>query len=174
MERTSDENQIIKDQIKAFDEQINATKSSSYDIAAFPENYEVEKKFGFKMKGDDFEFLKVAERLKNYINTKDKQIEVRKIGVTIKCIKADMQGKNIQMSIRSDTVDKGTMNLTFSKRLYSGRAVHFWTKGAPILTKIFVVLQYMKKMRSSPLEHFLVIRVCQKCQKCKISEKPGF
>ena len=55
MERTSDENQIIKDQIKAFDEQINATKSSSYDIAAFPENYELEKKFGFKMKGDDFE-----------------------------------------------------------------------------------------------------------------------
>ena len=59
-------------------------------------------------------------------------------------------------------------------RLYSGRAVHFWTKGAPILTKIFLVLQYMKKLRSSPSEHFLVIRVCQKCQKCKISEKPGF
>ena len=58
--------------------------------------------------------------------------------------------------------------------LYSGRAVHFWTKGAPILTKIFLVLQYMKKLRSSPSEHFLVIRVCQKCQKCKISEKPGF
>ena len=115
MDRTNDENQIKKDQIKAFEEQINATKSSSYDIAAFPENYELEKKFGFKMKGDDFEFLKVAERLKNYINTKDKEIEVRKIGVTIKCIKADMQGKNIQMSIWSDTVDKGTMNLTFSK-----------------------------------------------------------
>ena len=32
----------------------------------------------------------------------------------------------------------------------------------------------MKKLRSSPSEHFLVIRVCQKCQKCKISEKPGF
>ena len=41
---------------------------------------------------------------------------------------------------------------------YSGRAVHFWTKGAPIFFS----------------EHFLVIRVCQKCQKCKISEKPGF
>ena len=58
--------------------------------------------------------------------------------------------------------------------LYSGRAVHFWTKGAPILTKIFLVLQYMKKLRSSPLGHFLVIRVCQKCKKCKISEKSGF
>ena len=58
--------------------------------------------------------------------------------------------------------------------LYSGRAEHFWTKGAPILMKIFLVLQYMKKLRSSPSEHFLVIRVCQKCQKCKISEKPGF
>ena len=61
-----------------------------------------------------------------------------------------------------------------SRRLYSGRVVHFWTKGAPILTKIFLVLQYMKKLRSSPSEHFLVIRVCQKCQKCKNSEKPGF
>ena len=58
--------------------------------------------------------------------------------------------------------------------LYSGRAEHFWTKGAPILTNFFLVLQYMKKLRSSPSEHFLVIRVCQKCQKCKISEKPGF
>ena len=71
MERTNDENQIIKDQIKAFEEQINATKSSSYDFTAFPENYELQKKFGFKMKSDEFEFLKVAERLKNYINTKD-------------------------------------------------------------------------------------------------------
>ena len=59
-------------------------------------------------------------------------------------------------------------------RLYSGRAEHFWTKGAPILMKIFLVLQYMKKLRSSPSEHFLVIRVCQKWQKCKISEKTGF
>ena len=58
--------------------------------------------------------------------------------------------------------------------LYSGRADYFWTKGAPILTKFSLVLQYMKKLRSSPSEHFLVSRVCQKCQKCKISEKPGF
>ena len=58
--------------------------------------------------------------------------------------------------------------------LYSGRAEHFRAKVAPILTKFFLVLQYMKKLRSSPSEHFLVIRVCQKCQKCKISEKPGF
>ena len=58
--------------------------------------------------------------------------------------------------------------------LYSGRAEHFWTKGAPILTKFFLVLLYMKKLRSSPSEHFLVSRVCQKWQKCKISEKPGF
>ena len=40
------------------------------------------------------------------------------------------------------------------KRLYSGRAVHFWTNGAPILTKNFLVLQYMKKLRSSPSELF--------------------
>ena len=58
--------------------------------------------------------------------------------------------------------------------LYSGRTEHFWTKGAPNLTKIFLVLQYMEKLRSSPSEHFLVIRVCQKWQKCKNSEKPGF
>ena len=31
------------------------------------------------------------------------------------------------------------------KRLYSGRVEHFWPKGAPILMKIFWVLQYMKK-----------------------------
>ena len=58
--------------------------------------------------------------------------------------------------------------------LYSGRAEHFWTKGAPILTKFFWGHQYMKKLRSSHSEHFLVIRVCQKCQKCENSEKPGF
>ena len=62
----------------------------------------------------------------------------------------------------------------YSSRLYSGRAEHFWTKGAPNWTKNFLVLQYMKKFRSSPSEYFLVIRVCQKWQKCKISEKPGF
>ena len=62
----------------------------------------------------------------------------------------------------------------YCQGLYSGRAEHFWTKGAPNLTKIFLVLQYMEKLRSSPSEHFLVIRVCQKWQKCKNSEKPGF
>ena len=50
----------------------------------------------------------------------------------------------------------------------------FDSHNSPILTKFFLVLQYMKKLRSSPLEHFLVIRVCQKCRKCKNSEKPGF
>ena len=33
---------------------------------------------------------------------------------------------------------------------------------------------YMKKLTSSPLEQFLGIRVCQKRQKCKNSEKLGF
>ena len=66
------------------------------------------------------------------------------------------------------------INQDYCIGLYSGRAVHFWTEGAPILTKFFLVLQYMKKLRSSPSEQFLVIRVCQKWQKCKISEKPGF
>ena len=66
------------------------------------------------------------------------------------------------------------MEKSFHRWLYSGRAEHFWTKGAPILTKIFLVLQYMEKLRSSPSEHFLVIRVCQKWRKCKNSEKPGF
>ena len=47
------------------------------------------------------------------------------------------------------------------------RVPQFWQK------KI-LVLQYMKKLRCSPLEHFLVIRVCQKCQKCKNREKPDF
>ena len=47
-------------------------------------------------------------------------------------------------------------------------------QGCPNFDKHFWVLQYMKKLRSSSLEHFLVIRVCQKCQKCKIREKPGF
>ena len=60
-------------------------------------------------------------------------------------------------------------NPSFCKRLYSGQ--HFWTKGAPILTNFFLVLQFMKKLRCSP---FLVSRVRQKCRKCKYSEKPGF
>ena len=47
-------------------------------------------------------------------------------------------------------------------------------QGCPNFDEIFLVLQYMKKLRSSPSEHFLVIRVCQKCQKCENSEKPGF
>ena len=47
-------------------------------------------------------------------------------------------------------------------------------QGCPNFDKHFWVLQYMKKLRSSSLEHFLVIRVCQKCQKYENSEKPGF
>ena len=58
--------------------------------------------------------------------------------------------------------------------LYSGRTKHFWLRGAPILTTLFEMVLYMEKLISSPSKHFLVIRVCQKCQKCKISEKLGF
>ena len=51
-----------------------------------------------------------------------------------------------------------------------------WTlfaQGCPNFEKKTLVLQYMKKLRSSPFEP-LVIRVCQKCQKGKNSEKIGF
>ena len=71
-------------------------------------------------------------------------------------------------------LEKVVINQVKYSRLYSGRAEHFRTKGAPILPKFFLVLQYMKKLRSSSSEQFLVIRVCQKCQKCKNSEKLGF
>ena len=39
------------------------------------------------------------------------------------------------------------------------------------MTKLFEMVQHMKKLTSSPLEHFLVLRVCQKCQKYTNSEK---
>ena len=63
---------------------------------------------------------------------------------------------------------------TTDHRLYSDRTEHFCGRGAQILTKFFEVVPYMEKMISSPSKPFLVIRVCQKCQKLKKHEKPGF
>ena len=47
-------------------------------------------------------------------------------------------------------------------------------QGQTLLAKECPNFEYMKNLRSSPSEHFLVIMVCQKRQKCKNSEKPGF
>ena len=59
-------------------------------------------------------------------------------------------------------------------RLYSDRTEHFCGRGPQILMKLLEGGPYMKKIVSSPSEPFLVIRVCQKCQKIKKHEKPGF
>ena len=58
--------------------------------------------------------------------------------------------------------------------LYSDRTEHFCGRGPRNLTKLLEGLQYIEKLISSPLEPFLAIRVCQKCQKIKNHEKPGF
>ena len=59
-------------------------------------------------------------------------------------------------------------------RLYSDGTEHFCGRGPQILTKLLEGGPYMKKIVISPSEPFLVIRVCQKCQKIKKHEKPGF
>ena len=65
-------------------------------------------------------------------------------------------------------------NIKLAIRLYSDRTEHFCGRGPQILTKLLEGGPYMKKIVISPSEPFLVIRVCQKCQKIKKHEKPGF
>ena len=58
--------------------------------------------------------------------------------------------------------------------LYSDRTRHFCGRGSKILTKLLEGDSYMEKLISSPSEPSWVIRVCQKSQKSKNHEKPGF
>ena len=82
--------------------------------------------------------------------------------MSVQMIETEQDSRRERLGDQDGRQEQGDDDQRPCCRLYSGRAEHFWTKGAPNLTKFFLVLQYMEKLRSSPSEHFLVIRVCQK------------
>ena len=89
---------------EAFEKDMKADMDGIYDLKAFPENYEVKKKFGFKISGDDLEYINAAEKTRKFINFKDKEIEVE--GVTLKCLSTDMTSKHMVVSIGSEHYPK--------------------------------------------------------------------
>ena len=95
------------------------------------------------------------------------EIEIYKIISKIFCLQSNLEHRKSYFIYHQ-------IDLKCYKWLYSDRTEHFCGRGPRNLTKLLEGVQYMEKLISSPSEPFLAIRVCQKCQKIKNHEKPGF
>ena len=67
-----DEKKRIAAESEAFEKDMKADMDGIYDLKAFPENYEVKKKFGFKISGDDLDYINAAGMWINFFPFSEK------------------------------------------------------------------------------------------------------
>ena len=66
-------------QNELLEKEIKKKKSKYYDIIHFPPNWGLEKKMGFKIKGDHIKFIGVFKRVEKMLNVKGEEFEVRDV-----------------------------------------------------------------------------------------------
>ena len=99
-------------QNELLEKEIKKKKSKYYDIIHYPPTWSLEKKMGFKIKGDHIKFIGVLKRVEKMLNVKGEEFEVN--GFKLRTLKDSGQNKSVQMSIQTST-GTGNINLTFSQ-----------------------------------------------------------
>ena len=129
----------VQQQNELLDNDMKKMKSKYYDIIHYPPNWSLEKKMGFKIKGDHIRFISVLKRVEKMLNVKGEEFEVK--GYKLRTLKDSGQNKSVQMSIKTST-DTGNINLTFSQprdghllTIAKASGTHTWPEALPMQIK---------------------------------------